>query len=154
MRIQRILCPNDLAPGSEAALRYGVALARAYDAALLQIYCQDGAAEPFSTVKASEAMNAALLKSASPSESRALGAQSNIINCEDPGECITREAARCRADLIIMRSRRRPHRAALLGSVAESVSRTAPCPVMVLHDDERGWVNVGEREIALKRVLG
>jgi nucleotide-binding universal stress UspA family protein len=153
MRIERILCPNDLAPGSEAALRYGVALARAYGAELLQIYCQDGAADSLSTVKPHEAMNAALLKSASPSALRALKSQSNIINCEDPGECITREAARCRADLIIMRSRRRPHRAALLGSVAESVCRTAPCPVMVTHNDERDWISESDRRIGLQRVL-
>jgi nucleotide-binding universal stress UspA family protein len=40
----------------------------------------------------------------------------------------------------------------LLGSIAESVSRTAPCPVMVLHSDERDWVD-GRHEIGLKRVL-
>jgi nucleotide-binding universal stress UspA family protein len=153
MKIEHILCPNDLAPGSEAALRYGVALARAYDAELLQIYCQDGAAEPLATVKPQEAMNAALLKSASPGELSALKSQSNIVNCEDPGECITREAARHRTDLIIMRSRRRPHRAALLGSVAESVCRTAPCPVMVIHNDERDWINESDRRIGLQRVL-
>jgi len=153
MRIEQILCPNDLAPGSEAALRYGVALARAYDAELLQIFCQDGAPDPLSATKPHEAMNAALLKSTTPSELVTLKSQSRIVNCEDPGECITREAARCRADLIIMRSRRRPHRAALLGSVAESVCRTAPCPVMVIHNDQRDWIEDSDRRIALKRIL-
>ena len=54
---------------------------------------------------------------------------------------------------IVMRSRRRPHRAALLGSTAESVSRTAPCPVLVMHTDERDWVNGFDIKIDLKRVL-
>jgi len=52
-----------------------------------------------------------------------------------------------------MRSRRRPHRAALLGSTAESVSRVAPCPVLVMHNDERDWVNGFDTKIELKRVL-
>jgi len=34
-------------------------------------------------------------------------------------------------DLIVMSSRRRPYAAALLGSTAEAVARTAPCPVLV-----------------------
>src|SRR5438034_7598375 len=52
-----------------------------------------------------------------------------------------------------MRSRRRPHMAALLGSTAESVCRTAPCSVLVTHHDERDWVGATTREINLKRVL-
>jgi nucleotide-binding universal stress UspA family protein len=41
----------------------------------------------------------------------------------------------------------------LLGSTAESVSRTAPCPVLVMHTDERDWVTGSETKIDLKRVL-
>jgi nucleotide-binding universal stress UspA family protein len=52
-----------------------------------------------------------------------------------------------------MRSRRRPHRAALLGSVAESVSRTAPCPVLVMHSDEPEWLIVNGRQVGLKSLL-
>src|SRR6185503_13565650 len=50
-----------------------------------------------------------------------------------------------------MRSRRRPHRAALLGSTAEEVCRTASCPVLVTHAEERDFVE-GSR-IGLKRLL-
>lgn len=155
MRIERILCPTDLTPGSDAALRYGAALARAYDAQLLQIYCKDTA--PAQSVppiaEPDKAMDEALLKFASPVELKAWDWRSSVVSCDDPGDCITREAARCRADLIVMRSRRRPHRAALLGSVAESVSRTAPCPVMVIHTDERDWISESDDKIGLQRVL-
>src|SRR5437773_4010176 len=151
MRIKRILCPTDLTPDSEAALRYGLALARAYEAELIQIYCENSAAAIVSP-KPDEVMNQALLKYASPTEMR-LGCQSVVVSCDDPGDCIAREAACHSVDLIVMRSRRRPHRAALLGSTAESVSRTAPCPVMVMHTDERDWVTGSNTKIELKRVL-
>lgn len=50
-----------------------------------------------------------------------------------------------------MCSRRRPLRAALLGSTTESVYRTAPCPVLVVHPDQREWP--GDNALAPKRVL-
>lgn len=62
------------------------------------------------------------------------------------------QAQQRHVDLIVMRSRRRPHRAALLGSTAESVCRSAPCPVMVVHTDERDFVS-DAMSVELKRVL-
>jgi len=76
-----------------------------------------------------------------------------IVEAEDVGETIANTAAERRVDLIVMRSRRRPHRAALLGSTAESVSRTAPCPVLVTHSDEREWVDDSTLKMNVKRVL-
>jgi nucleotide-binding universal stress UspA family protein len=155
MRIKRILCPTDLTADSETALRYGVALARAYEAQFIQMYCQNSANGNSDGVpeKPAEVMEQALLKHADQDELKTLGWQSVVYGCDDPGDCITREAAKSGVDLIVMRSRRRPHRAALLGSVAESVCRTAPCPVMVMHSDERDWIKGTGREIGLKRVL-
>jgi nucleotide-binding universal stress UspA family protein len=56
-------------------------------------------------------------------------------------------------DLIVIRSRRRPRAAALLGSTAEALCRTAPCPVLVTHPQEREWVGETAREIKLRKVL-
>jgi nucleotide-binding universal stress UspA family protein len=152
MRIQRILCPTDLTADSDAALRYGATLARAYDAQLVLMYCDPG---PSATGVANPevVLDATLRRHASASEIERWQWQTKIVKCDDPGDCITRESSRYGADLIIMRSRRRPHRAALLGSVAESVSRTAPCPVMVVHSDERDWIDGAGVEIGLRRVL-
>ena len=156
MRIERILCPTDLTPESEAALRYATTLARAYEAQLILMYCQpDSLDKTDATLSGnpSELLEATLRRQATVAELDKWRWQSKVVDCDDPTDCITREASRYGADLIVMRSRRRPHRAALLGSVAESVSRTAPCPVMVIHSDERDWIEGDGRQIGLKRVL-
>src|SRR6185295_537334 len=57
------------------------------------------------------------------------------------------------ADLIVMRSRRRPRAAVLLGSTAETVSRTAACPVLVTHPSEREWAGLTTSELDLHRLL-
>ncbi|HEY0728015.1 MAG TPA: universal stress protein, partial [Pyrinomonadaceae bacterium] len=73
-----------------------------------------------------------------------------VVPANHVDEQIMATAQAERSDLIVMRSRRRPHRAALLGSTAESVSRMAPCPVLVLHNDGREFVSDA---LNVKRVL-
>lgn len=76
-----------------------------------------------------------------------------IEGSENSAEAITQEAAERRVDLIVIRSRRRPHAAAILGSTAEAICRIAPCSVLVTHPREREWVGRASGEIDLKRVL-
>src|SRR5207237_10460352 len=102
---------------------------------------------------AAQTIKDALVKYSGSADLEGLDWKSVVITCDDTGEAIAREAAILRVDLIVMRSRRRPHRAALLGSTAETVSRTAPCPVLVMHTDERDWVTGSDTRIELKRVL-
>lgn len=156
MKLECILCPTDLSPDSDEALRYAIALSRAYKAELILLHCDligDGPAKQGLHDKAAQAIKEALLKHSSSNDLTGLDWKSLIVTGDDAGETITRGAARYGVDLIVMRSRRRPHRAALLGSTAESVSRTAPCPVLVMHTDERDWVSGSDARIELKRVL-
>jgi nucleotide-binding universal stress UspA family protein len=71
----------------------------------------------------------------------------------DPAETIAREAALRRVDLIVMCSRRRPMRAALLGSTTEAVCRIAPCPVLVTHPAGPARSDAPSRSVGLKRIL-
>ena len=156
MKIECILCPTDLSPDSDEALRYAVALSRAYNAELILLHCEldsEGTTKSYSNDKAAETIREALVKYTGSPDLCGLDWRTLVVNCDDTGAAISREAANYRADLIVMRSRRRPHRAALLGSTAESVCRTAPCPVMVMHSDERDWVDGPDSGIQLKRVL-
>ena len=156
MKIECILCPTDLSPDSDEALRYAIGLSRAYSAELILLHCDltdDGLGTPHAQDKAAQAIREALEKHSGSADLVGLDWRSLIVNCDDIGAAIAREAAKYSADLIVMRSRRRPHRAALLGSTAESVSRTAPCPVLVMHTDERDWITGSDTKIELKRVL-
>jgi nucleotide-binding universal stress UspA family protein len=160
MKIERILCPTDLSPEADQTLRYALALAKAYDAKLFLLNCTL-TRSPMRDVE-SDDLVAATTRSFQEAISRNLGLFSlsevtweglAIENVQDVGEIIVEQAEEHKIDLIVMRSRRRPHRAALMGSTAESVSRTAPCPVLVTHTDEREWVGEANPQIALKRVL-
>ena len=142
INIKRILCPIDLSPYSGNALRYALALARAYDAELMLLHCTQD-------VDAHEKMRAFASEHIDPSDSRW---RLIIATASDIDQEIMQRAQTERVDFIVMGSRRRPHRAALLGSTAESVCRSAPCPVLVMHNDEREFVG-NELRVDLKRVL-
>jgi nucleotide-binding universal stress UspA family protein len=146
--IKRILCPTDLSPYSGNAVRYALALARAHDAELILLHCTSGtdAGEEFGKLESS------FLAHVSPSDLIGARWRSIVARADDVGEEIMKQAQLENAGLIVMRSRRRPHRAALLGSTAESVCRSAPCPVLVMHSDERELVS-DQLGLDLKRVL-
>jgi len=131
INIKRILCPTDLSPYSGNAVRYALALARAHDAELILLYCTD-------RVDGKEELLNSVLDYIDPSDPRC---RLVIAPVDHVDEQIMTQAQVERVDLIVMRSRRRPHRAALLGSTAESVSRSAPCPVLVMHSDEEEFIN-------------
>jgi nucleotide-binding universal stress UspA family protein len=150
----RILCPIGLTPDSDGALRYAIALTNSYDAKLSVLHCI-GNNEAGNSIDRCQIEKT--LKDSIKSHIRwptPATLESEIIIAEgDPQVAITREAANRRIDLIVMRSRRRPYAAALLGSTAESVCRTAPCPVLVTHLREQEWVGMTTNEVGLQRVL-
>lgn len=133
INVQRILCPIDLSPESNEALRYAVALARAYEAQLFICHCVENSplAESGGREQIRKLFEAAVHKQAA-SGSLPMKCQVILVE-EDAINAISRVAAERHIDLIVMRSRRRPHAASLLGSTAEAVARTAPCPVLVTH---------------------
>lgn len=158
--VDRILCPTDLSSESDEALRYGVALARAYEAKLILLHCSESDFVPKEDdgEKMKCHLNRLFVESLVPH----LGlATMNELNWEGVvrhnvsriGNAIVQEAIAQRVDLIVMRSRRRPRAAVLLGSTAETVCRNAPCPVLVTHPLEREWVSMSSGEIDLNRVL-
>ena len=164
--INTILCPTDLTLNSDQAVGYALALGRVYEAKVIFCYCagsgglataaaiQKSELEYALTMgKIKELFSGSMLHFLTPESFAELSWEGLLLKSDDVGEAITATAAEHAADLIVMRSRRRPHRAAILGSTAESVCRTAPCPVFVTHTDERDWVERKTGEISLRRVL-
>ncbi len=152
--IKCILCPTDLSAESDAALRYAIALARTYEAKLMVCHCV-AASTPIE-----DAMREKIEKWVEASIRRWTGvghcppSDYEVVILQGAlDEAITKCAAECHVDLIIMRSRRRPVAAALLGSTAEAVCRTAPCPVLITHPNEIEWVGLTSCEIDLQKVL-
>ena len=159
INIEHILCPVDLTLNSDKALRYAAALARAYGSKLFVCHCAKELA-PRGTVAHLEerqeikrAIKRSYDLSVGDDYTLALDWESIVVEDHNPAEGITREARERGVDLIVMCSRRRPVAAALLGSTAESVYRTAPCPVLVTHPDQREWVDDSTGTADLKRVL-
>ncbi|HZS45320.1 MAG TPA: universal stress protein [Blastocatellia bacterium] len=152
--VNKILCPIDLTPASEEALRYGVALAAAFDAELIALHCIDGPIVPTESVltRTRESVATAVEKQTK------VGQPVNIrwdpiVLVGDPVDAINTVAAANAVSLIVIRSRRRPKANILLGSTAESICRTAPCPVLVTHGHQREWAGRFTREIDLQRIM-
>ncbi len=150
--VKRILCPvNHLPTTADAveALRYAVALAAAYEAELFVCHCTT---EPLTEQRAAglrQTFETLLQELNGP---RPIAYEIVLLE-GDPVSEIPRAAAERRVDLIVMRSRRRPLAAALLGSTAEAICRTAPCPVFVTHTNEHEWQGLQEGALKLRRLL-
>ena len=160
IKVERILCPTDLSTESDEALRYAVALARIYEAKLLLLHCseQDPLPDEKDGAKMQRQMDRLFVESLVPHLGLATMNELNwegILrhNVHHIGNAIVQEGIARKADLIVMRSRRRPRAAILLGSTAETVCRNAPCPVLVTHPREREWVSMSTGEIDLNSVL-
>jgi len=142
MNIERILCPATLPLALDEALRYAVSLASVYHAKLFLCHC---APLPALIPPATNGAGVVQVRKALAEEfARYLGKTNSakfhaeIMVAEggrDVGEEIVQTARDLSVDLIVMRSRR-SRIAALLGSTAEHVSRSASCPVLIIHSQE------------------
>ncbi len=155
IKLERILCPTNLSEDSERTIRYAVALTRASGAKLFVCYRPKTPADQEWAVATIQKLVTAGLTfpSALSHNASTIDWESVLVNGPDLGTIITGEAKSRRADLIFMRSRRRPFAAALLGSTAEAVSRLAPCPVLVMHADEVEWLDSTTGQSSLRNVL-
>ena len=155
IKLNCIVCPTDLSDDSERTIRYAVAMTRASGAKLCICYRPKSPADRERALAKIETLVTAGLTFSSGviHDPSSINWESVMLEGSDLGKTITREAESRHADLIFMRSRRRPYAAVLLGSTAEAVSRVAPCPVLVMHADEIEWLDNATGEISLRNVL-
>jgi nucleotide-binding universal stress UspA family protein len=154
INLKRILVPSDFSECSDAAVRYGLELARKFGATLHLLHVvQDPATQPW----AAEGMAFPLqedidrwqqdarlrLEQSIPPEDRACA----TITCAtaSPFAEILRYATMNEIDLIVMGTHGRSGVShMLLGSVAERIVRRAPCPVLTVRRPQHDFV---EREV-------
>lgn len=138
---KHILVPTDLSEGAEQALEYACELARRLDAEihLLNVVGipalgvpELGVALTSTVIDQLVTENQAALDQIARTKCTARLGQV-LIKAGDPRDTINRTAQELGADLIVMGTHgRRGITRALLGSVAETVVRTAPCAVLTV----------------------
>jgi universal stress protein A len=154
--IHKILVPLDFSEQSKKALAYAVAFARQFGAKLTLITVIEPRVYPVDTVIIPPAMEDTTTAAVEAAR-EALG---NIRNSIDlPGGMvdeplvvvgrpyaeIAQEASRIGADLIIMSTHGYTgFKHVYLGSVTERVVRHAPCPVLVVRDQEREFIELAK----------
>jgi len=152
--VKHIFCPTEMSPESRESLHYAIDLAMAYEAKLFVCHCVEA---PASADKSGMERIKGLFEDmvgdhVRLDDSPALDWE-GVVVAGNPADVIVREAVGREVDLIVMRTRHRPYAAALLGSTAETVSRTAHCPVLVIPSRPTKWVSFATDEVNTMRLL-
>lgn len=151
--LKNVLVGTDFGEASETALTYGRDLARTFDATLHVFHVVDdvrarglvseGAGIDFSDIQhalesaAREQLDAAV----QADDRRELGARAILRTSSTPAAAIVSYAKEAAIDLIVLGTHGRGGMAHLfMGSVAERVVRTAPCPVLTVRHPEHEFV--------------
>jgi nucleotide-binding universal stress UspA family protein len=145
--LKNILVPHDFSETSEAAMRYGVELARMFGAKLHIVHVGERARFEMATefplgldVSLEEAVRERLSKIMGNREQLELKPTFLLLS-GTPYLEIVRYANDHAVDLIVMGTHGRGMVAhALMGSVAERIVRYAPCPVLTVRHPEREFV--------------
>jgi len=141
--LKNVLVATDFSAASDAALMYGRALARRFGATLHLLHVADNPflrptiADPYALASATDR----LLHERLTEDDRAGGARAVMKTSDRPPDTITEYARTSAIDLIVMGTHGRGAMSRLLvGSVAERVVRTAPCPVLTVRQPEHEFV--------------
>jgi nucleotide-binding universal stress UspA family protein len=145
--LRKILVPHDFSDTSEAAVRYALALAHNFGAELQLLHVSDKAKFEMATEfplgldgTLEDAVRERLLKILTPRE-QAEFKPTFEFRSGSPAAEIVRYAKEAEVDLIVMGTHGRGFVAhVVLGSVAEKVVRTAPCPVLTVRNPQHGFV--------------
>lgn len=145
--LKRILVPYDFSETSAAAVQYAIGLARNFDARIYFLHVGDRAQNAFETEfpiglegAVEDAVRERLLRIMTPQEQAELHPEF-AVRPGAPAAEIVRYAGTQDIDLIVMGTHGRGFVGhVVMGSVAEKVVRTAPCPVMTVRNPNRGFV--------------
>ena len=150
--LKNILVATDFSEPSAVALNYGRDLARSYDATLHVVHViQDlpalhGPEIGFAYADVERNIEAAVRRdldaAIKPGDHETLDVRTMITRASNVSHAVTEYAKHNAIDLIVVgtHGRNALHRF-LIGSVAERVMRTAPCPVLTVRANERDFID-------------
>ena len=162
INLKTILVPSDFSECSDAALRYGLELARRFDARLHLLHVvQDPLTQPW----AAEGFSAPLFEVVADWRKEAMERLAALVPAADatrvtveatvafPFNEIIRCATENNIDLIVMGTHGRGGMShMLLGSIAEKVIRRSPCPVLTVRHPQREFVEAPDFAASLTAV--
>lgn len=146
IRLKHILVPTDFSEASEAAVKYGIALARAFKAQLHLLHVPEsgeaaGVEHPMGLADTTQNPAGEQLSTLLTDGEMAELRPERVMRNGKPYNEIVRYAQEQDIDLIVMGTHGREGVArVLIGSVAEMVVRRAPCPVLTVHHPEHEFV--------------
>ena len=142
--LKQILVATDFSDASEVAIDYGRALARTFGASLHLLHVMENLflhPVPVDPYRLKAAAAKRLGERLTDDDRAALHANAVLETSDNPAEEIVKYAGAHNIDLIVMGTHGRGAIAQLLvGSVAEKVVRTAPCPVLTVRHPEHEFV--------------
>lgn len=148
-RIRRILVPVDFSANSRKSVTYAIAFARQFGAALTYLhviqvnyaYGELGAID-FSALEREMRGGAQKELETLVAETRAAGLTvESLIREGSPAKVIAEVAAEIATDLLVVSTHGYTGlKHVLMGSIAEHVVRYAPCPVLVVRQQEQDFV--------------
>jgi len=148
-RLKRILVPIDFSDCSKKALQYAIPLAKQHEAALTLLYVvptnypggEYGAID-YAAIEGAMRVSAKQgLSKLVEDEVREEIPADQLVREGSPAGEILNAARSMPADLIVLSTHGRTGlKHALLGSVAEDVVRRAPCPVLVVREQEHEFI--------------
>ncbi len=148
MNIKRILFPTDFSPCANQAFTHALFHAEAHDAELHIVHSvtwrdRDPTVrmpDPDTiTEEMEQAQRVLVAEHLEPHKDKPFTIIEKTIRGSSTAEVILEYAKLHEIDFIVMGNHgRKGMRRFFLGSVAEAVARLAPCPVMTVHEDERG----------------
>jgi universal stress protein A len=154
--IDKVLVPLDFSEYSKKALIYAVAFAKQFGAKLALITVVEPRVYPIDTIVVPPAMEDSTLIAVETARESIANVRNSIdlpsgmideplVVMGRPWAEITNEAARTGADLIIMATHGYTGlKHVYLGSVTERVVRHAPCPVLLVRDPEKEFVQLAQ----------
>ena len=150
--LENVLVATDFSEPSEVALAYGKDLARTIGARLHILHVAESVmatagveyfavATPSAQADIETAARRQLDALLGPDEARGLRVQKEVRTGPSPAPAIVEYAGQADIDLIVIGTHGRTALSRfLMGSVAERVVRTAPCPVLTVRCPERDFV--------------